>query len=90
MKIISYTEARQNLKQHMTDVCENHTPIVITNQMSKEEVIMMSLKDYNSYEETAYLMRSPKNAERLLQSIQEAKEGKLLKRDLIEIEDDNK
>ena len=64
MDALSYTQVRGNFAKAMNQVCENHAPIIITRQNQKP-VVMMSLEDYNSMEETLYLMSSPKNAQRL-------------------------
>jgi antitoxin YefM len=65
---ISYTAARANLAKLMDRVCENHEPVTIR-RSGQAPVVMLSLADFNSLEETAYLLRSPKNAKRLLKSI---------------------
>ena len=83
MNAISYTYARENLAKTMEDACENHDPVIITRQQS-DAVVLMSLEDFESMQETAYLLRSPKNAKRLLESILELQEGKSQERDLIE------
>ncbi len=87
MNAISYTMARENLAATMDRVCQDHNPVVITRNR-KEAVVMMSLEDYSSWEETTYLMRSPANALRLLESIMEIEKGKNVVRkklsDLIE------
>ena len=75
MKPTTYSELRANLAQSMDMVCENHEPMVITRQKA-EPVVLISLEDYNSIQETLYLMRSPKNAERLLKSIESLEQGK--------------
>jgi antitoxin YefM len=67
----------------MEKVCDDHSPIIITRKNSNA-VVMMSLEDYNAIEETAYLLRSPANAERLQRSLLQAEEGKVINRDLIE------
>lgn len=77
MDAITYTAARQNLARTMDAVCENHTPIVITRQKA-EAVVMMSLADYNSIQETAYLLSHPANAERLRASVADAEAGKVI------------
>ena len=64
MDALSYTQVRENFAKAMNNVCENHAPIIITRQNQKP-VVMMSLEDFNSIEETLYLMSNPKNAERL-------------------------
>lgn len=83
MEVMSYTSARNNFKDAMNRVCDDHTPIVITRQ-NERPVVMMSLEDYNAMEETAYLLRSPANAQRLMRSLKEAEEGNHKERDLLE------
>ena len=74
MKAITYTAARENLAATMDQVCEDHAPVVITRNRD-QSVVMLSLADYESLEETAYLMRSPANAKRLLESIHALESG---------------
>jgi antitoxin YefM len=80
---ISYTAARANLAKTMEKVCNDHTPVIITRK-SESPVVMISLEDYRAIEETAYLLRSPTNARRLLESIDELEAGKGTQRDLVE------
>ena len=80
---ISYSTARANLAMTMERVCEDHAPVIITRKNS-QSVVMISLEDYQALEETAYLLRSPKNAKRLLESIAELERGQGVKRALIE------
>lgn len=75
MNSITYSSARENHAQTITDVCRNHDPVIITRK-GIESVVMMSLEDYESMKETTYLLRSPKNARRLLESIQQREDGK--------------
>ena len=77
MGYVSYTELRQNLKRHLDEVCENLTTLVVTRR-SGEPVVMLSLAEYESLEETLHLLRDPLNAERLLRSIKEAEAGNLV------------
>jgi antitoxin YefM len=81
MNAITYTAARSNLAQTMAKVCDDHAPVIITRKAAKP-VIMMSLDDYEALEETAYLLRSPENARRLLESITELATGKGTEREL--------
>ena len=74
MKAITYTAARENLATTMNQVCDDHDPVIITRNR-EQAVVMLSLADYESLQETAYLMRSPANARRLLESIQELTKG---------------
>jgi len=83
MDSISYTKARAQLAKTMDDVCENHEPVIIT-RSGDGSVVMLSLEDYKSLEETAYLLRSPKNARRLIEAIAELERGGGAERDLAE------
>lgn len=83
MESISYTSARSNLAKTMERVCENHAPVTITRK-GEGAVVMISMEDYQSLEETAYLLRSPKNTRRLIKAIAELEEGKGKKRELRE------
>ena len=75
MDSITYTAARENLALTMDKVCSDHAPIVITRNRD-QSVVMLSLEDYESLEETAYLLRSPANATRLLEAIHALETGK--------------
>lgn len=83
MEVITYTEARQNLAKTMDKVCEDHDTIVVTRKKSNS-VVIMSLEDYEALEETAYLLRSPKNARHLIESIGELEAGEGTERPLSE------
>lgn len=83
MNILTFSEARASFKQALDTVCRDHEPIVITRQRG-EHVVMISLDDYNSMQESLHLLGSPKNAERLRQSIAEFKAGKTVFKDLLE------
>jgi antitoxin YefM len=83
MRTLNYSEARQDLANTMEAVCDDHTPIMITRQRARP-VVMMSLEDYNSMEETAYLMRSPANHKRILEAMADVKKGKAQERELID------
>lgn len=80
MNAITYTAARENLASTMDKVCADREPLIITRNRD-QAVVMVSLEDYKAMEETAYLMRSPANARRLLASIMqlESGQGKLRK-----------
>ena len=83
MRAISYTAARANLAGTMKKVCDDHDPVIVTRK-NNEPVIMMSLEDFESLKETAYLLQSPNNVKRLLESIEELESGKGQLRDLAE------
>lgn len=83
MDAITYTRARAHLAETMEKVCDDHAPIIITRN-NKRSVVMISLEDYRAIEETAHLLRSPKNARRLLESIAELRSGGGTEQELIE------
>jgi len=83
MKALSYTALRNTLAKTMEKVCEDHEPIIITRKR-EGAVVMLSLEDYESLEETTYLLRSPKNVKRLLESISQLEEGQGLEKNLVE------
>ena len=81
MKAITYSAARQNLAKTMEKVCKDHAPVIVTRKTT-ESVVIMSLEDYEALEETAYLLRSPKNTRRLIESIAQLEEGRGSEREL--------
>ncbi|MGL4515787.1 MAG: YoeB-YefM toxin-antitoxin system antitoxin YefM [Shewanella sp.] len=83
MRAVSYSEARQNLSTTMIQAVEDRVPVLITRQ-NGESCVLMSLDEYNALEETAYLLRSPKNARRLMNSVESLKQGDGVNRDIIE------
>ncbi len=83
MNAINYSTFRSHLASMLDKVNEDRSPLLVTRQNGKPAVVM-SLEDFKSYEETLYLMASPKNAKRLNQAILEAEAGKILKRKLID------
>jgi antitoxin YefM len=83
MEAITYTAARQNLAKTMEKVCKDRAPMIVTRK-SSESVVIMSLEDYEALEETAYLLRSPKNTKRLIESIAQLENDKGSEKGLIE------
>jgi len=65
----------------MERVCEDHAPVIITRR-GDQAVVMVSLDDYESLEETAYLLRSPRNAQRLREAVEQLRAGKGTEREL--------
>ncbi|NML60509.1 type II toxin-antitoxin system prevent-host-death family antitoxin [Massilia sp. RP-1-19] len=86
MNILTFSEARAGLKSVMDNVCTDHTPTVIT-RVNGEHVVMLSLSDFNSIEETMYLLGSGKNASRLMKSVAQIKAGKAQSRGLVRNEE---
>ncbi|MCX7016409.1 MAG: type II toxin-antitoxin system prevent-host-death family antitoxin [Candidatus Sumerlaeota bacterium] len=83
MNAITYTEARETLAKTIRKVCQDHDPVIITRKR-EDAVVLVSLADYESLTATAYLLRTPRNARRLLEAIQELEEGQGRERRLIE------
>ncbi len=83
MDAISYSTARANLAKTMDRVCEDHDPVIITRQ-GQSSVVLLSLDDYQALAETAYLLRSPTNARRLLEAVDQLSTGGGLERELSE------
>jgi len=82
MNVLTFSEARAGFKQALDSVCKDHEPTVITRQRG-EHVVLMSLEDYNSMQETLHLLGSEKNAARLRESIAEFKAGKTSFKELL-------
>lgn len=83
MKAITYTAARQNLAKTIENVCKDRSPVIVTRR-SSEAVVIMSLEEYEALEETAYLLRSPENTRRLLESVRQLENGGGSERELLE------
>jgi antitoxin YefM len=84
MASVSYSELRANLADLMDKVCDSKAPLLVTRQNARS-VVMISEAEYEGLMETVHLLRAPANALRLLQSIQQANNGKLTEREPIEI-----
>ena len=83
MNAISYSAIRANLAKAIDSVCQNHDPVIITRK-NHNNAVLMSLDDFESWQETVYLLKNPDNAKRLKDSIEQLKKGKAKKRDIIE------
>jgi antitoxin YefM len=80
---MSYSELRQNLKRAIDEVNHTHEPLVITSN-KKRSAVLISFDDYRSLEETAYLLKSPAMAKRLLEAIADIEAGKIEPHGLVE------
>lgn len=67
----------------MESVCKDHAPVIVTRKTT-DSVVIISLEDYEALEETAYLLRSPKNTRRLIESIAQLEDGKGSERELLD------
>lgn len=83
MKTMSYTESRARYAEVLDSVINDREEIVIT-RAGRDSVVMVSLDDYESLRETAYLMRSPANARRLFDAMERLEAGRGEPHELIE------
>ena len=83
MDTITYSSSRANLARTMDRVCNDHEPLIITRN-GDQAVVMLSLEDFQALEETAYLLRNPANAKRLLSATAQLDAGKGAERKLAE------
>jgi antitoxin YefM len=86
MDVVTYSDARANLKDVMDRVVDDKTEIIVTRQKA-EAVVMISLSEWNSISETLHLLSSTKNAERLRKSMREMDAGKGVERELVEADE---
>ncbi|TRX52125.1 type II toxin-antitoxin system Phd/YefM family antitoxin [Corynebacterium guaraldiae] len=83
MKTMSYSESRARYAEVLQSVVDDREEVIIT-RSGHESAVIVSLDDYNSLRETAYLLRSPRNAQRLLDSIESLNAGEATEHELIE------
>ena len=81
MDAITYSAARANLASTMNRVCNDHEALIIT-RTGEQSVVMLSLEDFQALEETAYLLRSPANAKRLLSAAAQLTAGEGVEKEL--------
>ena len=81
--ITTYSDFRQKLKSYLDEVFKSHSPLYVT-RTKGENIVVLSESDYESLMETFYLLRSPKNAERLQRAVEQYQQGKGQAKDLIE------
>jgi antitoxin YefM len=75
MTTMTYSRLRANLKSALDKACADHEPVVVERQ-SGGDVVLLSREDYDCLQETAYLLRSPANAKRLLDAVKRNKSGR--------------
>ncbi len=83
MQSVLFEDAKKQLDSLCEKTCQDHEPYII-NRADHNHVVVMSLEDFNAWQETQYLLSTPANAERLLRSLTSARNGKLTERELIE------
>jgi antitoxin YefM len=84
---VTYTDLRENLARYMDKAVESRAPIVVTRQSGKGAVVMLSLEEFEGWQETVHLLSSPRNAETLLRSIKDANAGRVEEHELITPDD---
>ncbi len=77
MKTLSSTDLRANLSAVMDRVNDDHEPVIVTRAKGRP-VVMVSLEDWASMDETTYLLSSPENARRLRESIRQLEAGEVV------------
>ena len=82
MKTLSSTDLRANLASVMDQVNDDHQPVIVTRAKGRP-VVMVSLEDWASMDETTYLLTSPENARRLRESIRQLEAGDVVMADHI-------
>lgn len=82
MNAVNYSELRKNLKDYFDQVYNDHEPIIITRK-NNQNIVLLSIEEYNSLIETNYLLSDTANSKRLLQSLDKARHGKAFKKELI-------
>ncbi|MES0491110.1 MAG: type II toxin-antitoxin system prevent-host-death family antitoxin [Leptospirales bacterium] len=83
MEAVSYSDLRKNLKSYLDHVYQDHDPLIVTRK-NNENVVMISMQEYNSLIESNYLMANEANAKHLMKSMNQAKSQKLHKKELSE------
>ena len=83
MNVVTMNEAKRDLESLIAKVLANAEPTIITTETG-QQIVLLPLDDFNTWQETAYLLSNPANAAHLRQSIAEAQLGKWVERDLIE------
>jgi len=82
MDAVSYSDLRQNLKSYMDKVFSDHEPLIITRK-NNENIVLVSIDEYNSLTETSYLLSNEANAEHIRKSIEQYNKGQIIKKELL-------
>jgi antitoxin YefM len=83
MSHVSFSELRQHMASYFDRVTDDREPLVVTRQGGKGNLVVMSEEEFAGWQETVHLLNSPKNAERLMASIRQAKAGGARERALL-------
>ena len=81
MQAVLYSQARNNLRSIINQVCDNFEEFIITTK-EKQSVVIISQEEYNSMKETMYLLSSKNNRDRLVQAVEQIENAKFLTKDI--------
>jgi antitoxin YefM len=81
MQAVVYSQARNNLRSLIDNVCQNYDEVIITTK-NNQSAVLLSKDEYDSMKETLYLLSSKNNRDRLLDAIDEIENAKFLKKDI--------
>ena len=83
MNAVNYTDLRRNLKSYMGRVYQEREPLIVTRK-NNENVVVMSVDQYNSLVETSYLLGTEANVRHLLESLRDARGGRTEEHELVD------
>ena len=83
MDAVNYSDLRQNLKKYLDSVFNDHEPLIVTRK-NNENVVILSVEDFNALNETQYLLSTKKNADHLQKSLNQLRSGKGIEKELFE------
>jgi len=81
MQAVLYSQARNNLREIINQVCDDYDEFIITTK-DKQSAVLISQAEYNSMKETIYLLSSKNNRDRLLSAVDQIEETKFIKQDI--------
>ena len=82
MQVLSYTKSREQLAKVIDEVVDNNETVIITK--NNKSAVVISLSEYNSWQETSYLLKSQNNAKRLLTAVADVEAGNITNTELLD------